>query len=313
MHVSEVPLGPAGPPIPPLALGLFQWGNRFLWGYGTEFDADDAREALWSSLAAGVRLIDTAEVYGFGLSERLLADALQPVRVPVLVATKFFPFPWRFRAADLLAALQASLRRLQLDRVALYQLHWPTPLISVERLADWLALAVERGLAERVGVSNVSLAQLERFQAALAQRGVTLATCQNSYSLLDRRAEHSGVLAYCRDQGITFLAYSPLAQGVLTGKYSPERPPPGPRGLRWRRELARIQPLIAQLRAVGERNGLTPAQVALRWTIEKGTVPIAGAKYGTQARENAAVLHARLSPADVAQLDEAADQLRRQR
>lgn len=294
----------------PLGVGAFQWGDRWFWGYGRGFSADDVRDAFWTSLAAGVSLVDTAEIYGGGHSERLIGSFLRTVRVPVLVASKFFPFPWRLREADFLRALEGSLRRLGRDQIDLYQVHWPTPVVPIERLMAWMAGAVRRGLIGQVGVSNFNVDQVRRAHAALAAHGVPLAANQVNFSLVARAPEQSGLLAVCRELGVTVIAYSPLGQGLLTGKYTLQRRPPGVRAVSLLSRLRQIEPLVAELRRVGERSGRSPAQVALRWTIEKGTIPIPGAKNGRQAAENAGALDFALSPAEISALDQAASRIR---
>jgi aryl-alcohol dehydrogenase-like predicted oxidoreductase len=201
-------------------------------------------------------------------------------------------------------ALRRSLTRLGLPRVDLYQLHFPMGLLSVERRMDALAGTVEAGLARAVGVSNYPATDLRRAHAALARRGIPLASNQVHYSLLHRRPERDGVLAACRELGVTLIAYSPLEMGLLSGKYGPGRPPPGARGLRaGARRLATMQPLLGALRAIGEAHGKTPAQVALNWLIAQGTVPIPGAKSATQARDNAGALGWRLTAEESETLD----------
>ncbi len=229
----------------------------------------------------------------------------------VVVATKFFPFPWRWRRAGLLRALRGSLKRLSLDRVDLYQIHWPYPPVPLETWMAGLADAVDAGLARAVGVSNYNPDQTRRAHAALAERGVPLVSNQVQYSLLHREPEHNGLFDVCRELGVTLIAYSPLAMGVLTGKYTPDNPPPGIRGRRYRRDyLAQVQSLIALLREIGEaQGGLTSAQVALNWVICKGAVPIPGAKNADQAQENVGALGWRLSDEEVAALDAASDGL----
>lgn len=303
---ARVSLGVNGPSLLPLGVGAFQWGDRWYWGYGRGYSADDVRDAFWTSLAAGITLVDTAEIYGGGRSERLIGECLRTVRVPVLIASKFFPFPWRFREADFLRALEGSLRRLGRDQIDLYQVHWPTPFVTIERLMGWMAGAVRRGLIAQVGVSNFNTSQVRRAHAALAAWGVPLAANQVNFSLVARAPEQSGLLALCRELGVTVIAYSPLGQGLLTGKYTPSHRPAGVRAVSLLARLRRVEPLIAELRRVGERYGRSPAQVALRWTIEKGTIPIPGAKNGRQAAENAGALDFALTPAEVAALDEAA-------
>ncbi len=219
------------------------------------------------------------------------------------MATKFGALPWRAgRRGPLLAALEASLHRLGQPRVALYQIHFPLPLGTRSWLLD-LAAAAQQGLVGAVGVSNYGPGRLREAHRVLAAEGVPLATNQVEYSLLTRKPERSGLLDVCRELGVTVVAYSPLAQGLLTGKYSPGKPPPGIRGLRYRRQLATLEPLIRRLGEIGaDHDGRTPGQVALNWLVAQGTVPIPGAKTAEQARHNAGGVGWSLSDDEVAEL-----------
>jgi aryl-alcohol dehydrogenase-like predicted oxidoreductase len=226
------------------------------------------------------------------------------------VATKFAVLPWRLTAGSVGRALRGSLKRLALPAVDLYQIHWPLPLIRIETLMSGLADAVHAGLTRAVGVSNYNQAQMERAHAALARRGVALASNQVHYSLLNRQVERAGLLARCAELGVKVIAYSPLEMGLLSGKYTPERPPAGSRARRYPvRYLASIQPLIGRLRQMGEAHGgpdgaRSPAQVALNWTVCKGTLPIPGAKNAQQVQQNAGGVGWRLTADEVAELDE---------
>jgi aryl-alcohol dehydrogenase-like predicted oxidoreductase len=306
-----VKLGKTDIRISPLGLGTWQWGDRMVWSYGKTHTDSDVHEAFRVSLEAGINLFDTAEVYGSGRSERLLGEYLPEARppreiAPLVVATKYMPYPWRLWKGALRSALCASLARLRLKCVDLYQIHWPFPPVPVGVWAKALAEAVEAGLTRSVGVSNYSPAQMLRAHAVLAKRGVPLASNQVPYHLLDRRVERNGLLKLCQELGVTLIAYSPLAKGLLTGKYTPETRPPGTRGYTISRaRLRRIQPLIRLLREIGQaHDGKSPAQVALNWVMCKGAVPIPGAKNARQARENAAAMGWRLTAAEVAALDE---------
>lgn len=298
-------LGKTGIEISWLGLGAWSWGDRMVWAYGQGYTDDDIRAGFDASLECGVNWVDTAEVYGTGRSERLLGSFLPTAGRPTLVATKFFPFPWRLRRTTLLRALRGSLKRLGLERVDLYQVHWPSPPIPVETWAEGLAEAAQAGLTRAVGVSNYNEEQMRRAYEALARRGIPLASNQVPYSLLDRRVENAGLLKACQELNITLIAYSPLAQGVLTGKYSPQHPLPGVRNRRWNVGLlGRVQPLLARMGEIGQAHGdKSRSQVALNWVICKGAVAIPGAKNARQARENAGALGWRLSEAEVAELD----------
>ena len=303
-----VVIGATNVRVPALGIGAWAWGDRFAWDYGRDYGDADVQAAFEAGLAAGVNFFDTAEIYGFGRSERLLGRFVHDVGQPIVIATKFAPAPWRLRRGSLLRALRGSLWRLGLPRVDLYQIHWPA-WVSIETWMEAMADAVEAGLTRAVGVSNYDLSQMQRAREALGRRGVPLASNQVEYSLLHRAPERNGVLNACRELGVTLIAYSPLAMGMLTGRYAPDNPPPGFRGRRWNRErLARIQPLIARLREIGERHGgKTPAQVALNWTMRKGTLPIPGAKNARQAQENVGALGWSLTADEIAALDEASE------
>lgn len=304
---DTIPLGRTDVRISPLGLGTWQWGDTLFWGYGKGYAESEIKAAFDASLAAGITFFDTAEVYGRGRSERFLGRFSAGRREGLAIATKFMPLPWRLGKGQLTAALRGSLARLGLAQVDLYQVHWPFPPRPVEFWADALADAVQAGLARAVGVSNYNADQLRRAHEVLAKRGVPLASNQVEYSLLHRAPERNGLLDACRELGVTLIAYSPLGKGLLTGKYTPDNPPPGFRKRIARREqLARIQPLIGLLREIGAgHGGKSPGQVALNWLICKGAVPIPGAKNARQAEQNAGALGWRLNAEEVAALDAA--------
>lgn len=303
---GPVELGRTGIRISPLGLGTWQWGDYFVWKYGRGYGDADLSEAFDVSLQAGVNFVDTAEIYGRGRSERLVGECLHRTGAPVVVATKFMPLPWRWRGRALVAALRDSLARLGLGRVDLYQIHWPFGPRPVEVWAGALADAVEAGLTRAVGVSNFSADQMARAHEVLAARGVALASNQVEYNLLNRKVETNGVASRCRDLGVTLIAYSPLAKGLLTGKYGPANPPPGlRRRLFHPADLAAVERLTARMREIGAGRGQTPSQVALNWLMAKGAVPIPGAKNARQAADNAAAMAWRLKPEEADELDRA--------
>jgi aryl-alcohol dehydrogenase-like predicted oxidoreductase len=308
---GQVQLGKTDTYIPPLGVGTWAWGDKMLWGYGKRYGEADLRGAFGASLDNGIDFFDTAEVYGSGRSEQFLGQFLAEDRREAVVATKFMPFPWRLRRNSLLEALKRSLARLGLERADLYQIHWPFPPVSIKTWMAEMADAVQAGLTRAVGASNYNVDQMRQAHAALAKYGIPLASNQVQYSLLHRHPERSGLLRACDDLGVTLIAYSPLAQGLLSDKYGPDNPPPGLRGRRLgRNRLSEIRPLVTLLGEIGQAHGgKTPAQVALNWTICKGSVPIPGAKNANQARENAGALGWRMSHDEVAGLDAASDRI----
>lgn len=306
-NVNRVPLGASGLSVPEIGVGVWQWGDTLSWGYGKSYSETDIRGAFKASLAAGLDFFDSAEVYGRGESERLLGKLIRDSGRRVIVASKFFPYPWRVTRGSLLKALEDSLARLELESIDLYQIHWPLPPIPIETRLAGLADAVDRRLIRAAGISNYNAEQTRRAHAFLAARGVPLASNQVSYSLLNRHPETTGLLDACCELDVTLIAYSPLAQGLLTGKYTRERRPSGMRAVRGlRASYDRLERLIALMRELGTgHGGKTPAQVALNWTMCKGAVPIPGAKNARQAEENAGASGWRLTPEEVAALDAA--------
>lgn len=295
--------------LPVMGLGTWAWGDAATWGmnnYDRSYNFDTIRQAYQASIAAGITFLDTAEVYGNGESERIIGRLLaedREHRGQVVIATKFLPLPYKvWVASALMAALEASLQRLQLPCVHLYQIHGPISLRSHQAMAAALAAAVQAGLVKAVGVSNYSEKEMRAIHAALAQHGVPLATNQIEFSLLRTMPMTHGLLRACKELGVAVLAYSPLGQGRLTGKYSPSHPPPGRRQFS-NYPMEEIAPLLAQLTRIGERYGKTPAQVALNWLICKGTIPIPGAKNQAQAEQNAGAIGWRLGDEDVRALD----------
>jgi len=277
--------------------------------YGQQNSEAEAHAQLDLALARGINFIDTAEMYGRGRSERLVGQFMAETpaaRAQVVLATKFAPLPWRLSPGRLLHALRESLNRLGLSRVDLYQIHFPYTPVAIETWMNALADAVEADLTRAVGVSNFSPSQTIRAHAALARRGVPLASNQVEYSLLEREPEASGLVKVCADLGVTVIAYSPIAKGMLTGKYTPDNIPPGMRRRMYNRDyLIKIQPLIDVLREIGQTHSdKSPSQVSLNWLICKGAVPIPGAKNLRQAQENFGAVGWRLTDDEVARLDE---------
>jgi len=303
--MQTLSLGPQGPVVPALGVGTWAWGDRLFWGYGKEFDKFQVQEAFQSSVEAGLTLFDTAEIYGFGESEQLLGEFCRSVPQPLCLATKYFPWPWRWQRSAITDALTASLVRLQTDKICLYQIHWPWEFIL--KTPDFMAVLaeeVQRGRIECIGISNYSAAQMRQAHSLLAAQGIPLAVNQVSYSLLDRRIENNGVLATAQQLGVTILAYSPLAQGLLTGKYTPDSVQnlQGPRKLNPQfspQGLARLVPLFNKLEELALKYQKSPSQVALNWLIAQGNVvPIPGAKNAQQARQNAGALGWQLESQD---------------
>ena len=294
-----------------MGVGCWQWGERFYWGYGQDYHDSDIRLAFDSSVAAGARFFDTAEIYGSGYSETLLGEFLKTTTEQIKVATKFMPYPWRLRRGSLLRALRASLGRLGMNRVDLYQIHQPLPPVRIETWMEGMIEAYQAGMIGAIGVSNYDRSQTQRAFDALTRAGIPLASNQIEYSLLNRKAEKNGLIQHCQELGITIISYSPMAKGVLTGKYTPQNLPRGFRATTYTHGLlVKALPLINQLKKIGaDHGGKTAGQVALNWTICKGTIPIPGVKNQGQAEQNNAAVGWRLSESEVALLDDLSDRI----
>ena len=299
--------------IPALGVGTWAWGDKSTWGmggYDTDLTEATIRDAWEASIDGGATFFDTAEVYGKGESERIIGTLLaaDPERAKrVQIATKFMPLPWKVNVkGSLLSSLKASLDRLGVEKVDLYQIHGPISLRGHGAIAEALAAAHQQGLVKAVGVSNYSSREVRGMHRELAKRGIGLATNQIEFSLLRRVPETGGLLATCAELGVVPLAYSPIGQGRLTGKYSASNPPPGKRGFS-DHPMEVVDTIVAALRTVGEAHGgKTPSQVALNWLMAKGAVPIPGAKNRAQASENAGALGWDMEAAELAALDAAA-------
>jgi aryl-alcohol dehydrogenase-like predicted oxidoreductase len=320
--VQTITLGPHGPSVPALGVGTWSWGDSLFWDYGKAYGDAEVRDAFNQSLDAGLQLFDTAEVYGLGQSEKLIGQFRQDRikqtpqgNATAVIATKYFPLPWRFSRQSVADALTASLDRLQVEAVALYQVHWPLDFFLGQKdLMQALAEEVKRGRIATVGVSNYSAQQMREAHRYLAEFGVPLAVNQVQYSLLNRKIEANGVMDAARELEVTILAYSPLAQGLLTGKYLPDGNSK-PAGARWldprfsHGGLTKLLPVIQKLQDIADQHGRTPAQVALNWLIAQGNVlPIPGAKNGAQARQNAGALGWQMTAEEIEQISRLTEQ-----
>jgi aryl-alcohol dehydrogenase-like predicted oxidoreductase len=307
--MATTTLGKTGIEVPPIGFGTWAWGDSLFWGYGKDYGETDLRQAFQAAIDKGITFLDTAEIYGLGKSEEILGKFIKETNATTQIATKYMPLPWRFRSEDVADAVTASLKRLKMPSVDLYQVHWPFPsLLSQEGLMNALADEVEQGRIKAVGVSNYSAEQLREAHRLLAKRGVPLAVNQMRYSLITREIETNGVLAAARELDVTILAYSPLAQGLLTGKYTATNTPSGARSMDQRFKgagLRKIQPVLEKLSELGEKYGKTQAQVALNWLIcQPGVIPIPGIKNASQVNQNAGALGWELSAAEVAELSQ---------
>jgi len=287
-----------------IGLGTWQFGSRE-WGYGDRYATHDALDITQRALDLGINLIDTAEVYGGGRSERIVARALAVRRDEAFVATKVFPV---LPLGPIVAQRgRASAARLGVDCIDLYQVHWPNPLVPISTTMKGMGRLQDVGVVSRVGVSNFSLAQWQGAEAAL---GRPVLSNQVQYSLAARRPE-AELLGWAQAHDRLVIAFSPLAQGLLSARYDASSRPGGVRAanpLFLPENLRRASGLLEALREVGRAQGATPAQVALAWVIRHpNVVAIPGASSVAQLESNAAAADLELSADQDEQLTSASD------
>jgi aryl-alcohol dehydrogenase-like predicted oxidoreductase len=294
-------LGSGGPDVSVVGYGAWQAGGA---SWGDRSPDEDVIAAIRAAVDSGQTWIDTAEVYGQGRSEELVGRAVAGRRDEVRLFTKVAPDDEGsgVRPDEIHAAVRASLRRLGTDRVDLYQVHWPDERIPIEETWGAMAQAVADGLAARIGLSNVDQAIVERCRPIHP-----VASVQNELSLLcrDDRAE---LLPWLAAEGIGYLAFSPIASGLLTGRYRADVIfPEGD----WRREeftparLADAAPRVQRLAAVAQRLGVATAQLAVAWVLHQPgvTAAICGTLSAANARANSAAGEIELDPATLAEID----------
>jgi aryl-alcohol dehydrogenase-like predicted oxidoreductase len=314
LQLDQRQLGASGIIVPALGIGTWSWGDKNLWGYGKEYTQDDIMQVYQVCQDAGLNFFDTAEIYGNGESERLLGMCAHQDGRPLIIASKFAPIPTRLSARQLLDVLDASLARLGVKSIDIYQIHWPYTFLHVNDLMDAMAEAVVAGKIRAVGVSNYNADQLRKAHARLARHDIPLASNQVHYSLFYRRPEVNGVLDVCRELNVALIAYSPLEQGLLTGKFrhgQTELPSFRRRiqGSFRPAQLERMEPLFQVMDEVAKAHDKSIGQVALNWLLAKDEliIPIPGAKTGHQARENAGAIGWRMSKDEMERIGDAAE------
>ena len=307
--------------ITPIGLGVMQFsvgGRGFMGKVFPTLSQEQKNAIVKTALEGGINWFDTAELYGFGHSERSLSNALKAVGVgsdDVIVATKWFPI---FRTAKNIGrSIHDRIRFLNGYTIDNYMVHQSEGFSSPEVEMDAMADLVEAGLIRSVGVSNFNAEQMQRAQVALEKRGLPLAVNQMHYSLLHRNIESNGVLKAAKELGVTIIAYSPLAMGMLSGKYhkNPDLISQTRISQRVRlgRSLERSKTLVHALEEIAVRYDATPAQVALNWLINfNGDVVVAipGATKVHQAEESAGAMKFELSEAEMNHIDKLSREFR---
>jgi len=335
--VGQRQLGASGVKVPAMGIGIASWGAKQL-GYGKSYTRADIMQAYCACLDRGLNFFDTAEMYENGESEHLLGECRRQDGRPIIISTKVAPHtmmtPSRKRSnpRSLVEALDGSLNRLGVDCIDLYQLHLPPAANKLDEYIDVLAEAVKAGKIRAVGVCNFSTDLMRKAHARLTGHGIPLASTMVGYNLLRRYPETNGVLTACRELDVALIAYAPLAEGVLTGKYrNGAIPVPSSYSMLFRLEQLdllherpdslplfrrlfmkphslqrdKLESLFNVLDEIAKTHAKTIAQVALNWLItsESCVIPIPGAKNARQVSENAAALGWRLSEEERTQIN----------
>ena len=303
--------------VSPLGFGTWAWGNKLLWGYDESADAT-LKAAFETAVGGNGRqkfFFDTGDSYGTGAlegqAEKLLgsfrSDLARPSRC--VIGTKLAVYPTRLTGESFEAACRASLKRMGRDQLEIVQAHWSAQNFQPWQepaLWDGLARCHEAGLARAVGTSNFGPKQLRKVNGYWRDRGVPHTVNQVQLSLLSTLPIESGLLDECLDLGVTPIGYSPLALGVLSGKYSEDRLPSGPRALVFKALLPSLKPLLGTLDEVATKRGVSMSAVAINWAMSKGALVIVGMKTPEQVVDNLQATTFKLSGAEVDELEAAA-------
>jgi len=265
--------------LPLVALGTWSWGTGFAGGdqvFGNNLSTGDLKQVFDTAMKAGFNLWDTAAAYGMGSSESILGEFVkQYPRQDIILSTKFTPQMAGSSNNPVEEILNASLERLGTDYIDIYWIHNPT---DVTKWTPELIPFLKNGKVKSVGVSNHNLEEIKLANSILEQAGFNISAVQNHYSLLYRSSEDAGIVDYCKENNITFLAYMVLEQGALSGKYNTNNPLPGGsgRGHTYNKVLPQLEDLTDAMKEIGSNKNASVAQVAIAWTIAKNTLPIIG-------------------------------------
>ena len=309
------PLGRTGMMVTPIGLGCWQFSkrNNLAGKFWPAMEDDQINKVVSLSLEGGINWFDTAEAYGNGASERALSDALQIAgKKPgdIVIATKWWPM-LRF-ASNIRRTIDERISALAPYPIDLYQVHQPFGFSNERNEMAVMAELLERKLIKSIGVSNFSAQKMKNAWETLDKKGIPLASNQVRYNLLDRKIESNGVMALARELGITIIAYSPLAQGLLTGKFHDN--PELLKNIGMRKYmtgfraagLEKSRSLIMLVKELAVKYNVTPSQISLNWLIHyhgDTVVAIPGATRENHVKENTGAMSFRLSEEDMARLD----------
>ncbi len=299
--------------LPKIAMGAWAWGDAGQYGnvFGNKMKTEEFKPVFDAAMAHGLNLWDTAAVYAMGASEEILGEFVKELkREDVIISTKFTPQIANMEVSAEEAAqemIRGSMERLNIDYTDIYWIHNPA---DVEKWTPGLIPLVKDGKIKEIGVSNHNLAEIKRAAEILAKSGIKISAVQNHYSLLNRSSETSGILDYCRENGITFFAYMVLEQGALTGSYDIRNPFPegSDRAKTYNGMLPQLADLLERMREIGKKKNASIAQVATAWAIAKGTLPIIGVTKLKHVEDAAKAAEIRMTAEEIDEMEILANQ-----
>ncbi|WP_372378089.1 aldo/keto reductase [Vibrio natriegens] len=295
-----------------IALGAWAWGSGFRGGdqiFGNSFTEQDLKPVFEQATEKGLTLWDTAAVYGMGTSETILGSFIkEQQREKLIISTKFTPQIASNSEHPAQAMLNESKQRLHTDYVDIYWIHNNA---DVEKWTPELISLAKSGQIKHIGVSNHNLEEIKLANSILAKEGLKISAVQNHYSLMHRASEESGVLDYCKENGIVFFAYMVLEQGALSGKYNSQNlfPEGSARAASYNAHLPKIEELTKVLEEIANNYDASVAQIATAWAIAKGTLPIIGVTKVGQVDDAAHAAQIELAESEIAKIEETAKQL----
>lgn len=295
--------------LPKIALGAWAWGNDGT--FGAKLSADSLRPVFDKAMEHGLNLWDTAYAYGMGTSEKVLAGFIKGLpRENVLISDKFTPQCADPDSSDPMKdMIEMQLRLMKLDRFDIYWIHnvWDAPKWT-EELAGYFK---DKDDVPMIGVSNHNLAEIKQAAEILKAYGLKLSAVQNHFSLINRSSELSGILDYCKENGITFFSYMVLEQGALSGKYDTAHPMPegSARAESYNPVLDKLEIMNGALGRIAEKYGVGTAQIPVAWAIAKGTLPIIGVTKVSHVEDAVKAANISLTADETAELEAVADSL----
>lgn len=293
--------------LPKIAMGAWAWGNDGT--FGDHYEVSDLKAVYESAMKNGLNLWDTAFVYGMGTSEKILGELAKGTSSEDLIlSTKFTPQCDDGTSEPMLHMLEGSLENLHTDAIDVWWIHNP---MDVEKYTPMLIPLAKKGVIKEIGVSNHSLAEIKRVNEILGKAGLKVSAVQNHFSLLNRSSEESGILNYCKENGIVFYAYMVLEQGALSGKYDVEHPfsEGSARADIYNPMLKEIEKLMATVKCIGDAHGISIAQTLIAWAIAKGTLPIVGVTKVHHVEDAVKAASVVLTEQEITTMEETADGL----